>query len=72
MPVTTRYEVTGMTCDHCVSAVRAELAGLAGVQEVSIELPTGRVTVISDAPLPPDQVRAAVDEAGYALAGVDG
>lgn len=71
MPVTTRYEVTGMTCEHCVSAVRAELTGLDGVQEVAVELPTGQVTVTSDAPLPLEQVRDAVDEAGYALAGAD-
>jgi copper chaperone CopZ len=68
MPVTTRYEVTGMTCDHCVAAVTGELAQLPGVQEVSVDLPTGEVLVSSDQPLPIDQVRAAVDEAGYALA----
>jgi copper chaperone CopZ len=72
MPVTTRYEVTGMTCDHCVSAVSGELTRLPGVREVSVELATGGVTVTSDAPLPLDLVRTAVDEAGYALAGVDG
>jgi hypothetical protein len=30
---------------------------------------TGRVTVISEAPLDEDAVRAAVDEAGYELVG---
>lgn len=72
MPVTTRYEVTGMTCDHCVAAVTGELTRLPGVQAVSVDLPTGAVAVTSDAPLPAEQVRAAVDQAGYALAGSDG
>jgi copper chaperone CopZ len=72
MPITTRYEVIGMTCDHCVSAVSAELTRLPGVREVSVELATGGVDVTSDAPLPLDQVRTAVDEAGYVLAGIDG
>jgi copper chaperone CopZ len=69
MPVTTTYQVTGMTCEHCVSAVTAELTRLPGVREVRVDLPTGGVTVASDAPLPIDEVRTAVDEAGYALAG---
>jgi copper chaperone CopZ len=72
MPVTTTYQVSGMTCNHCVSAVTTELNQLLGVREVSVDLPTGGVTVISDAPLPIDEVRTAVDEAGYALAGIDG
>lgn len=72
MPVTTSYQVTGMTCGHCVSAVTNELTALPGVREVSVDLPTGAVTVTSDAPLPIDEVRTAVDEAGYELAGVDG
>lgn len=69
MPVTTTYEVTGMTCEHCVSAVTAELTQLPGVREVSVDLPTGGVTVTSDGPLPIDELRQAVDEAGYELAG---
>jgi copper chaperone len=69
---TTTYEVTGMTCGHCVGAVTEELSGLPGVREVNVELAPNaisRVTVTSDAPLSPDAVRAAVDEAGYDLAG---
>jgi copper chaperone len=61
------YEVSGMTCGHCVSAVQAELALLDGVQEVDVVLETGRVTVASDRPLDPAAVAAAVDEAGYQL-----
>jgi copper ion binding protein len=68
MSTTNTYHVTGMTCDHCVSAVTSELTQLTGVREVSVDLPTGGVTVTSDAPLPVDQVRQAVDEAGYELA----
>jgi copper chaperone CopZ len=70
MPISTTYEVTGMTCDHCVSAVTAELSQLPGVREVSVDLPSNAVTVTSEAPLTIDEVRTAVDEAGYELAGV--
>ena len=71
--ISATYQVTGMTCGHCVRAVTEELARLDGVREVSVELvPEGSsaVTVTSDGPLPADAVAAALDEAGdYRLAG---
>jgi copper chaperone len=63
----TTYNVTGMTCGHCVAAVRQEVGQLPGVQDVDVDLTTGNVKVISAAPLDPAQVAAAVDEAGYEL-----
>jgi copper ion binding protein len=68
MSVTETYHVTGMTCGHCVNAVSTELGRLPGVREVQVELATGEVNVVSDGPLPLDEVIAAVDEAGYQLA----
>ena len=64
------YLVAGMTCDHCVAAVREELGNLDPVTGVEVDLVPGgtsRVTITSTAAVPDDQVRAAVDEAGYAL-----
>jgi copper chaperone len=72
MSVQATYTVTGMTCGHCVSAVAAELRRLPGVRDVQVDLPSGTVTVGSNGPLPIDEVRAAVDEAGYVLAGASG
>ncbi len=69
MAVTSTYTVTGMTCDHCVRAVTSELSELPGVESVQVDLGSGAVTVTSSAPLAEDAVRAAVDEAGYELAG---
>jgi copper chaperone CopZ len=66
---TATYTVNGMTCGHCVSAVTGELSVLPGVHDVRVELATGQVSVDSDGPLPLDEVRVAVDEAGYELAG---
>jgi copper chaperone CopZ len=68
MTVTETYTVTGMTCGHCVQAVTDELSRLPGVHGVAVDLATGAVTVESDGRVPLDEVRAAVDEAGYALA----
>jgi copper chaperone len=66
---TSTYTVTGMTCGHCVSAVSEEVGALPGVTEVEVDLPTGAVTVTSDTPLDEATVAAAVEEAGYELAG---
>ncbi len=67
------YQVTGMTCGHCVSAVSSELKAIDGVSDVAVDLdPAGIsvVTVTSAQPLLPEQVSAALDEAGdYRLAG---
>lgn len=68
MSVTTTYTVTGMTCGHCAQAVTTELTALPGVGDVQVDVASGAVTVTSDQPLDPEQVRAAVDEAGYELA----
>jgi copper chaperone len=61
------YQVTGMTCGHCVSAVKQEVGRLAGVTGVDIDLASGLVTVTSGSELTEDDVRAAVDEAGYEI-----
>ncbi|GAB3569022.1 heavy-metal-associated domain-containing protein [Spelaeicoccus albus] len=67
---TATYTVSGMTCEHCVHAVTEELTAVPGVSSVDIDLNPGndsRVSVTSEAPLDVEQVRAAVDEAGYDL-----
>jgi copper chaperone CopZ len=68
MTTTTEYLVSGMTCDHCVDAVSAEVSALPGVTEATVELATGVLTVVSDTHLPVSEIERAVDEAGYTLA----
>lgn len=63
----TTFTVTGMTCDHCVRSVSAEVSQVAGVTHVDADLASGRVRVVSDEPVDADAVRAAVREAGYEL-----
>ena len=67
-PITSTYTVTGMTTQHCVASVSEEVSEIAGVTEVGVDLASGLVTVTSSEPIAEDAVRAAVDEAGYALA----
>ncbi|MEO6470893.1 MAG: heavy-metal-associated domain-containing protein [Aeromicrobium sp.] len=63
------YKVTGMTCQHCVSAVSTEVSKINGVTDVSIDLvPGGASTVTVTGNASDEQVAEAIDEAGYALA----
>ncbi|MFD7699472.1 heavy-metal-associated domain-containing protein [Streptomyces caelestis] len=67
--VTTVYRVSGMSCGHCEGAVSGEISQLPGVSSVQAVASSGEVTVVSAAPLDEEAVRAAVDEAGFELAG---
>ncbi len=68
MSETTTYTVTGMTCAHCAASVTEEISEIAGVEDVDVVVETGAVTVTSATPLDESAVRAAVEEAGYAMA----
>lgn len=60
-------QVRGMTCNHCVNAVKEEIGALEGVQAVEVVLdPEGAstVTVSADAPLATEALRSALIEAG--------
>ncbi|WP_182876424.1 heavy-metal-associated domain-containing protein [Microbispora sp. H10670] len=60
------YSVSGMTCGHCVSSVSGEIGKVGGVTGVTVDLPTGAVTV-SGSGFTDEEIRAAVEEAGYTL-----
>ncbi len=63
---TTEYQVSGMSCGHCESAVAEEVGALDGVESVQVSASTGRLVISSAAELDDAAVVAAVDEAGYA------
>ena len=65
---TETYDVVGMTCDHCVHAVTTEVSALTGVSQVQVDLPTGKVHVTSQQPVPTARLREAIEEAGYSRA----
>ena len=69
---TQNFDVVGLTCGHCASAVTEELSALAGVSDVTVDLVAGgtsAVTVQSSRELTPAEVAVALDEAGdYSLA----
>jgi len=65
MTIETRsYSVPEVSCDHCVSAITAEVSPLAGVETVTVSVEAKTVTVTGgdDA-----AIRSAIDEAGYEI-----
>ncbi len=58
-----QIKISGMTCGHCVSAVREALQAVSGAGEVSVELESGIAKIEGDANL--EQILAAVKEEGY-------
>jgi copper chaperone CopZ len=61
------YNVTGMSCEHCVAAVGEQVGGLAGVDRVDVDLASGTLVVQGSA-IDGEAVLAAVQAAGYDLA----
>lgn len=64
----TTYDVAGMTCAGCASSVSRSIGKLDSVTSVDVDVATGTVAVHATSPLEVDQVRAAVEDAGYQLA----
>jgi len=62
------YAVPGVSCDHCRQAISAEVSRVSGVDDVDVDLERKVVVVRGDA-FADDEVRAAIDEAGYDVEG---
>ena len=65
--MTTTYAVPAVHCQHCVDAITGEVSKVPGVREVAVDLGAKTVTVEGEAD--DTAVRAAIDEAGYDVAG---
>lgn len=57
-------EVAGMTCEGCVGAVQAELAGVEGVSTVEVRLAQERAYAVVAPDLPDSALTGAVSRAG--------
>jgi copper chaperone len=68
MDIQRTFNVTGMSCEHCVAAVSAEVGELPGVDRVEVDLDQGLV-VVHGSSIDEEAVQTAVREAGYELAG---
>ena len=60
----TSYTVSGMTCHHCVHAIKEEGSGVPGVTDVALTLEDAKLDITSEAPVDFDRIVEAVYEAG--------
>jgi len=58
------YVVPEMSCGHCKHAISGELASVAGVTSVEVDLDS-KVVTVRGAGLDDAALRAAIEEAGY-------
>ena len=65
----TRVRVEGMTCQHCVRAVFTALAGVDGIARADVRI--GAIDVEHAGTVTLDQIRDAVELAGYSVAGAE-
>ncbi len=66
--MTTRtYAVPGISCAHCKAAIETAVGDVAGVETVDVDVDARTVRVEGGAV--DDAIRAAIDEAGYDVAG---
>jgi P-type Cu+ transporter len=63
-----RLEIDGMHCASCVHSVEKALAGVPGVDKVTVNLATEEASVSVSRPVALDSLRAAVEEAGFRVA----
>lgn len=62
----TELKIDGMTCGHCVAAVKKALEKVPGVTAAEVELASGRARVDGEPSL--DALMAAVQDEGYRAA----
>lgn len=64
---TQTLQITGMSCNHCVRAVREALERVDGVEVENVEVGSARVRY-DDAKTSQEALAKAVEEEGYAVA----
>jgi copper chaperone len=59
------FTVTGMSCGGCESNVKSSLTELSGVNRVEADHESDSVDVVADETVSPDELTAAIEDAGY-------
>ncbi len=66
----TALRVDGMSCEHCVKAIKTAVGALPGVGSVSVDLKAKAVAVEYDPSQSPlDRIKAEIEDQGYSVAG---
>jgi copper ion binding protein len=62
------YSVPGISCGHCKTAIESEVGAVPGVRAVEVDVAARTVAVEGDAA--DEEIVAAIEEAGYEVAGL--
>lgn len=62
------FDIPGISCGHCKAAIEGEVAKVAAVDSVVVDIDARTATVTGGAD--DGAIRAAIDDAGYDVAGV--
>jgi copper chaperone len=60
-------KIKGMSCNHCVMAVKKALDELPGVSNVNVNLEKGEATFEREGAVEKDLITKTIEKAGYAV-----
>ena len=64
-----KLRIQGMTCQHCVMSVTKALGSIPGIRSLKVDLVKGEATFENTQDIPMQNIRKAVEEAGYKVIG---
>ncbi|NND72691.1 MAG: copper chaperone [Rhodothermales bacterium] len=65
---TVELQIEGMSCNHCVAAVREALVAVDNVSSADVKIGSARVHSVAD--LNVDALQASIEEEGYSVTAV--
>ena len=60
-------KIKGMSCEHCVMAVKKALSGLPGVKEVHVDLKKGEATFTEEKTVEMPAIKKVIENAGFEI-----
>ncbi len=63
--MTSTVKITGMSCNHCVMAVKNAVSPIDGVKSVDVDLGKGEAVIDHDIDIDMAKVHSEIEKAGY-------
>lgn len=60
--------VKGMSCNHCKASVEDTMSKLDGVENVNVDLESGKVEYTETSPVELEKIRKAIEKIGFEVA----
>ena len=64
-----KIRIQGMSCQHCVMSVTKALGNIPGVKNLKVDLVKGEATFENTQNVARENIRKAVEDAGYTVTG---